>query len=308
MKYLNLLRINQWLKNTVLFIPLFFSQQLLEYDKFIHTLYAFISLCLISSVTYIVNDIVDRKRDRLHPIKKNRPISSGNIRISEALIVIFIIVILLVYVNVFLIKSEYFVLLQIIYVVLMLFYSVCLKNTSIVDAITISIGFVLRVLAGAVLLELELSAMLVVAVIGAALLISFGKRKAEISYLGRKDAVEHRPALKIYPKGVLEGIISSISAVTLISYILYSYSYTTKGFISYLGIYLPPKFQDPQWLLLTLPFAIYVLIRYLVVINRSNSSTPELLWFGDKGLRYGLLMWIILTFLLIYFPQLHTMF
>ncbi|HRI06056.1 MAG TPA: UbiA family prenyltransferase [Candidatus Dojkabacteria bacterium] len=305
---LNLFRVKQWVKNLMIYIPLFFSGNLLDSASFYKTTYAFIALCFLSSAVYIFNDILDRKRDSLHPKKKTRLISSGKISVFSAVILLLSILSFAFVISSLYVQSEYFNAFMILYASMMLFYTLFFKHIGIVDAIVIALGFVLRVVAGAVLLELSLSAMLVVAMIGAAILISFGKRKAEISSMGWELAIKHRPALIVYPKGVLDIIISTVTSVTFFAYIMYCYGYKTEGLITLLEPYLPPRFQDPQWLLLTIPVAFYVLTRYLILIYKGESIIPEDIWVKDSSLRYGLVLWILLMFLLIYFEQLSRMF
>lgn len=305
---LNLFRVKQWVKNLMIYIPLFFSGNLLDITALTKTTYAFLALCLLSSSVYIFNDIMDRKRDALHPKKKTRLISSGKISVFGASIILLAVLYTSFAIANSYVNSEYFVSFMALYALMMLLYTLFFKHIGIVDAIVIALGFVLRVVAGAVLLELSLSAMLVVAVIGVAILISFGKRKAEISSMGWERAVKHRPALMVYPKGVLDIIISTVTSVTFFAYIMYCYSYKTPGLISLLEPYLPPRFQEPQWLLLTIPLAFYVLTRYLILIYKGESIIPEDIWVKDSSLRYGLVLWILLMFLLIYFEQLSRMF
>lgn len=307
MEYIKLLRVNQWIKNIAVFVPIFFAGKILDSTMILLAAYAFISLSLISSSIYVLNDLFDVERDKLHSEKKNRPLASGKISKSMGVLLVILLAGSAAAVGYFLVGSEYFLLLLALYFFLMFLYSVWLKHIGITDAIIISLGFVLRVVAGAVLLELNISAMLLVCIIGGALLISFGKRRAEVSVMGEVGAKKHRPALAIYPKGVLDQIITTVSAVTFSAYIIYAYSFETHGLGNILEVYLPPRFKQPQWLLLTIPFAFYVLARYIVVINSKESGVPEDIWFKDRGLKYGLILWIILLFLLIYFDQLHTM-
>lgn len=304
---IKLLRIKQWSKNLVIFIPIFFAGKFLDTNYFLHTFWAFIAFSLLSSSIYVINDITDAQRDKKHPVKRNRPIPSGKISIRKAWLIAALTLLLTVFVTLKFVASEYFLLIMGLYATLMLSYSYILKHIGVVDSIVVAAGFVLRAVAGAILLELSISGMLLVTIIGGAILISFGKRKAEIAFMSYEDAVEHRPALSVYPKGVLDSIISAISAVTFSAYVLFAYSYELKGFTRIFVEYLPPKFRDPQWLLITIPFAFYILARYLILIYKGESKTPEDIWFVDAPLRNGILILVIMLFLLIYLPQLLTM-
>lgn len=303
-----LLRIKQWIKNLIIFLPLFFSGHIFVSSYFLTTIWAFIAMSLATSSIYIFNDLIDKDRDQLHPNKKHRPISSGEISVNFALVISITVLLLSFIISMVYVQSEYFTGFILLYIIIMILYTLFFKHAGIVDAIVISLGFVLRVVAGAVLLELSLSAMLVIAIIGSAILISFGKRKAEISSMGFEKAIRHRPALGVYPKGVLDIIISTVTSVTFFAYIMYCYGYQTYGLRVVLANYLPPKFYEPQWLLLTVPIAFYVLVRYLIIIYKGQSTIPEDIWVKDNSLRTGLLIWVISLFLLIYFDELSRMF
>ncbi|MBI2357186.1 UbiA prenyltransferase family protein [Candidatus Dojkabacteria bacterium] len=305
---LSLFRVKQWVKNLIIFLPLFFSSNLLIGEDFIKTLYAFLSLCFLTSSVYIFNDIIDRERDSHHPKKKSRLISSGKISLLNASLLSALSLATSLLISSYFVKSEYFLLFLFGYLAIMILYTLYFKHIGIIDAIIISLGFVLRVIVGSVILELDLSAMLLVAVIGSAILISFGKRKAEISSLGIEEAVKHRPALSVYPKGVLDIIISTVTSVTFFAYIMYCYGYETTGLKLLLDPYLPPRFHEPQWLLLTIPFAFYVMTRYIILIYKGESTIPEDIWIKDGELRTGIIVWLLILFLLIYFEQFSRMF
>ncbi len=306
MKYLKLLRINQWLKNLVIFIPIFFSGSMFVERFYIKGLFAFLAFSLVSSSMYLINDVVDFEADKLHPYKKERVELIKKLTPSKTLLLSFIILIAGILTERLFVQSEYFLLILITYVLIMLMYSFYLKNIGIVDVITIAIGFILRAVAGAVLFQLELSAFLMLSIIGMALLISFGKRKLELIQLGEDNAIKHRSASEVYPDHLLDYIISAIMSVTFTAYILFAYSFQVSGLNFVLHKYLPPLFKDPHWLLLTTPIALYVLIRYLSVIYKGKVRNVESIWFKDKELLLGILLWFVVLFVLIYSQQIAT--
>lgn len=299
-----LLRPKQWLKSFVIFIPLFFSGELFNVDYLFLTFWGFISLSAASSSVYVFNDVMDSERDKLHPTKNKRPIPAGLLSKNKAWIICAVMLIVSYLTSVFFVRSEYFVLLITIYILTMVVYSLFLKHHAIIDTITISFGFVLRVLIGAILLQLELSSMLVLTIVGAALFVSFGKRKAEITRIGLKEAVKHRPAIGIFSIDVLNSILSGLFAITFMSYTLFAYSYNATGLPSITKAFLPPKLQDPQWLMLTVPIAFYTLVRYLILTYKKDiAASPENVWSEDKNLMYSFILWFIMAFVLIYLVE-----
>ena len=296
-----LLRPKQWVKNLIVFLPLFLSGKIFYQDFFLRNLYAFIALCLLTSAIYIVNDIIDSENDQHHPVKKYRPIASGTISKPFALATSFILLILSLVVGYILLHSEYFIAFQIGYAVMMVLYSVWLKNVGIVDTIIIALGFIFRAFAGAVVIEISVSAMLAVTIIGGALLISFGKRRAEISEINYDNAIEYRPALSVYSGVSLNVIVAGLFAVTFISYVLFCYSFAISVIDYRIVQVLPPLIRNSNWLLLTIPVAFYSLTRYLVNVFKGNiAERPEDLWWQDKALLISGFIWFLMLFLLIY--------
>lgn len=304
---IKLLRIRQWTKNLVIYIPLFFAGKILDIEDFIRTTYAFLAMCLLSSVIYVINDILDRKHDKVHPLKKERPIASGKITWQTGIFIAALLLIASLLINVFFVKSEYFLLLQLIYLALMILYSTWLKNIAIIDAMVIAGGFVLRALVGVVILQIDVSAMLTMSIIGGALLISFGKRAAEIQTLAaisEKKVNEHRPAFRGYSVKALDLIIAALVAVTFFSYVLMCYDFYKLYLDARIVELLPPTMRDSQWLMITVPFAFYVLARYLYLIYQGDiASRPEELWLKDKALLITSILWFIILFVLIYFKD-----
>lgn len=302
-EYLRLLRPKQWVKNVILFIPLFFSGYLFNADHIIRIVIAILSFSLLSSSIYIINDIYDIERDKLHPYKKGRPLASGSVSVKMAIILAIIVSVIGTIGGFYLLESEYFLILEIGYFVLMLLYSGYLKHFAIVDAIIIAVGFVLRVLGGAILIQVPMSAMLGVTVIGASLLISFGKRRAELS-LTKKNTGLYRPVLSEYPGIVLDSLLTSLTAFTFISYTLFAYGFGDLLLGTTITGILPPLLKTSPWMLSTVPIAFYVIARYLILIySGSIAERPEELWWKDRKMLLSILLWGSILFTLIYFDK-----
>lgn len=299
--YLRLLRPGQWIKNAIIYIPLFFSGYLFTGDYFLHTIYAFVALCFLTSSIYIINDIVDMNRDRLHPVKKYRPLASGQASPTVAMLLSAVLFVIAIFGGYLILTSEYFLLLQLAYFFMMLLYSVWLKNVVIIDTIVIAMGFILRIFAGAILLQIVSPAMLVLTIIGASLLLSFGKRRSEISIMSHANVIKYRPVMGQYPPLVLDLILAGLFAITFMSYTLFCYSYTGLNLDPSLTQILPPLLRSSKWLLATVPIAFYALARYLLIVYRSDiAEQPENIWMKDRGLFVTLLFWGLIMYFMIY--------
>lgn len=267
---LKLLRANQWYKNLVVFLAVFFSKNLFDINLLILTVLGFVSLCLISSTNYIINDIVDLKKDRLHPEKKSRPIASGRIKISMAMIIAIIsfFISLILALN---LSLNFFFSIAAIFIFTTI-YTFFLKKIIFFDIITISANFAIRAIAGALLINVWVSPFLIAYPFFFALFLSTGKRYSDFALLKGKDK---------YSKIILKPIIY----LTIITIIII---YTVYCFITnYL-------------LLITLPIMIYALFRYLNLILSASKTArhPELIF---KDIRLILSIILFLALLLIFF-------
>ncbi|HEQ65490.1 MAG TPA: hypothetical protein ENN64_01535 [bacterium] len=311
MKLITLVKImrpKQWVKNLVTFIPLFFGGHILNPTHLRTTTLLFIILCLTTSSIYVINDIADLERDKLHPRKRERPLPSGEMTLKSAYTLSFTLFISAILLTAFLIESEYLMLIIVSYFFVMLLYSLKLKSVGVIDVLIIALGFILRVFASAIVLQLSVNAFLVVTVIGAALLISFGKRVSEINTLGKEKILKHRESLAVYPEQVLNLIIAATFAITFMSYILFSYSFEGVFFPNLVTRYFPPLLRRSKLLLLTTPIAFYALTRYLILIYGGRAAeTPENLWWEDKQFFITIMLWVFLMFFLIYFEPVANM-
>lgn len=197
---LKLMRIKHYLKNGLIFLPLIFNSQLFEIKPLLMTFYGFISFCLISSAVYVINDIKDVEKDRMHKIKKNRPIASGAISIKEAILLFIVLTISSLCINIFIIKEFSSILLISLYLILNIMYSLGLKNIPIIDVVILVSGFVIRVIYGASITSIEISKWLYLTVMSGSFFMGFGKRRNEII----KQGNDSRAVLKYYTKDYLD--------------------------------------------------------------------------------------------------------
>ena len=235
------MRPHQWIKNILVYVPLVFDRKLTHIPSLIRTTSGFILFCLIASVVYIINDIADLEADRNHPEKRNRPIASGNLPISVAIIAALIILVIVFPLAYWLAPS--FALVLGCYFILNLLYSKWFKHIPIIDVFVLASFYVLRVIAGLTLIDVErFSPWLYVVTTLLALYIGLGKRRAELALL-EKDANQHRRVLEGYTIPLLDQYITIVSAMTIIAYSLYTFS--------------APNLPENHAMMLTVPFAIY---------------------------------------------------
>lgn len=276
------LRPGQWVKNSVVFAALIFSQSLGDTSLVLKSLAAFAIFCLLSSSIYLVNDIVDRQRDRTHPLKRNRPIAAGHLGVATAVAAA-----ALLGIGALLgawLLAPGFGAVSAGYVALMAAYSFCLKRVAIVDVFAIATGFVLRAAAGAEAIGVPISDWLLVCVIMLALFLAVAKRRQEIIYL--EDAA--RPVLGQYSERLLDQMIAVAASGAVICYSLYTLWPET---VARLGT------SDLKF---TVPLVIFGIFRYLfLVYQRQEGERPERVLLADPWiladmLAYGVLVWYLL--------------
>ena len=279
MVLLNLLRVRQWYKNLVILLALIFGGLILDLGSWAFMMLGFFSLCLISSANYIINDIIDRDKDRLHPEKKNRPIASGKISLIEAMLITAIL--LLGGFSIAYLLSINFTLLAIGLFTLNQVYSFFLKNEPFADILAISTNFVIRAVSGSVLINLSISPWLVLCTFFLALFLGSAKRHSEVLLL-KESAAYHRPVLKYYTIGLTNALMTISASLLMLSYSLYS------------------LLSQHKMLMLSMPFALYVIIRYYSLAeNGSPIGRNTELAIRDKGLVIGSLLWILVAIMVI---------
>lgn len=279
------LRPSQWTKNLIIFAGLIFSKNLLNHALFLRSLLAFALFCLISGSVYIINDIKDKEQDRLHPEKYKRPIAAGQLSTRVALIFSVIIIALALPAGYFL--EPNFGIAASIYFILMVLYSFHLKSIIILDVIIISLGFVIRAVAGALAIKVTISSWLLICTTFLALFLALGKRRHELLLLS-ENASQHREQLGSLTPHLLDQMISIATAGAIISYSLYTMSEET---VSKFGPHL----------IVTLPFVLYGILRYLYLIYKKGlGGNPSKILIKDKPLLVNIALWIITAGIIIY--------
>lgn len=279
----------QWIKNSFVFAALLFSQNLLNLSKDIKAIVGFIIFCMITSCAYIINDLIDLEKDKLHPTKSRRPLASGSLNKTTAVTII----VLLCFTGLFLAfyMNSLFGIIVLTYLLLNIGYSLYLKNVVILDVVTISAGFVLRVLGGAIIISVTASQWLVLCTILLSLFLGFSKRRHELVLLEDK-ASTHRKVLSYYDKYFLDQMIAVVTASTLICYALYTMS---KDTIENLGT---------SKLIYTVPFVLYGIFRYLYLVHqKEEGGNPTEVIFTDKPMIINVILWVITSVMFIYFIQ-----
>ena len=279
------MRPKQWIKNVLIFTALVFDEKLLDYQALLVTVAGFILFSLVSSTVYILNDITDLEADRSHPKKRNRPIASGELPISLArwsVILLLVITFPLAY-----LLSPGFFLILLSYWLLSLAYSKWLKHIVIIDVFVLASFYVIRVVAGLTLIEVaRFSPWLYVVTTLLALYIGLGKRRAELALLS-DDAFAHRRVLDGYTIPLLDQYITIVSATTIVAYSLYTFS--------------APNLPDNNAMMLTIPFAIYGILRYLYLVQTNQGGgAPEEELLTDRPLQITMVLWGSVVLVILY--------
>lgn len=279
------MRPKQWFKNVFVFAPLIFDRKLADPTYLLRTAAGFVLLCLMSGTVYIINDLADIEKDRNHPKKCDRPLASGQVGTSVALAAA--VMIPLVTLPLGFLLSFGLGAILVAYLVVQIAYSFWLKHLVIIDVMIVASGFLLRVAAGVPLVEAErFSPWLYVCMTLLALLIGFGKRRHELVLL-KENAAGHRQALQQYNLALLDHIISIVTASTLVAYALYTFS--------------APNLPPNHTMMLTIPFVLYGIFRYLYLIHVEGlGGAPEEIVFADRGLQGTILLWALSVVVVMY--------
>jgi len=268
----------QWVKNVVIFAALIFDRQLglNNLQPMLRTTAGFVIFCLLSGVVYIFNDIADIEADRAHPKKRQRPIVSGRLPVHVAQISAVLILAVIFPASYWLAPA--FAAVALAYFLLNLAYSKWIKHIPILDVFAIALGFVLRVAAGVTLIHVaRFSPWLYVVTTLGSLYIGFGKRRAELGLLA-EQANNHRKVLGGYTLPMLDQYITIVSATTIVAYSLYTFS--------------APNLPDNHIMMLTIPFVLYGIFRYLYLIQvQGSGGAPEEILFRDRPLQATVLLW-----------------
>jgi len=290
-------RPRQWLKNLALFAPAYLWGNLFERSVFGRVALACLLFCLLSSAVYLFNDVLDREKDAQHPLKRLRPLASG--RLSPSLALGVLVALLAIVFSAAPHLSPYFFLMVFAYALLQIIYSVALRDIIIIDALAIAGGFILRVFAGALVIPVPISSWLVLATIGLSLLLAFGKRRSERTLLSSQEAFLTRGALRGYPDTLLDSVISTFAAFTILSYSLFAFQ--TSPMVAALPGLLPPTLARPKWMMLTIPLVIYGVSRYLYVIyEKKEGESPAEALLSDRPLLLTVILWVFAVGIITY--------
>jgi 4-hydroxybenzoate polyprenyltransferase len=287
-----------WVKNFALFAALIFSGNLFSDILYLKIILAFISFSFATSSTYIFNDLLDAKSDRLHPIKKKRPLAAKSLPISTAILTMFLLVIASLYLASGI--NTLFFLSVTGYVALQVMYSLGLKNIAIIDILIIAAGFIIRVYAGAFVIDAHLSVWFLLCVISVALFLASGKRRAELNILESTGVT--RKSLAKYQRELLNSYVSMFGSAAWMGWALFTF-------------FESPVASTPVWLFLaeisrtttiskllmaTIPVSIFGIMRYQHLIFEGKSEAPEKLLLTDKSLVISIVIWTGMVILILY--------
>lgn len=280
------LRPTQWVKNLFLFAALIFSQNLLVLSKSVRACWGFVLFCALASSTYLINDLFDLQEDQKHPIKSSRPLPSGRLNRSQTVPMA---VLLAAASLAFSFKLHpQFGILALAYFLMNFAYSAFLKHVIILDVMLVAFGFVLRAVAGAVVIEVEISSWLLICTILIALFLALSKRRHELVIMA-EESPEHRRVLGEYSPYFLDQMIGVVTASTLMSYTLYTLS---PEVVSKLGT---------ANLKFTIPFVLYGIFRYLYLVHQqAKGGSPTKVLLTDRPLMLNILLWFVAIWVILY--------
>jgi len=287
LNYLKLVRVPQWIKNFFVFVPLLFSRHIFDKDFFLHSFIAFIMFCLVSSIVYIFNDIVDIEADRAHPVKKNRPLPSGKISLRNAIIAL---IGFFALVGFFLpAMNNHFRIFLISYFLLNVFYTFIFKHMVLLDIFSIALGFMLRVLAGASVINVEVSSWLILTTMFISLFLGIMKRRSELVLVNDVPVKSTRKVLSSYSLNYIDQMSTIAAAGVIICYALYTVSERTV------------KIFQSEYMIYTTPFVVFGIFRYMYLVYMSNKgeNTVEIMM-TDVPMITNVILYIIATILIIY--------
>jgi decaprenyl-phosphate phosphoribosyltransferase len=272
-----------WIKNLALFAALIFSGQLFVELQFAKVVWAFIAFSLATSAAYIFNDVHDAEADRKHPIKKSRPIASGKLPVPIALSAAFAFALMSLYLASGL--NFLFFFLVLVYLVLQIAYSLILKNMAIIDILIIAAGFIIRIYAGAFVINAHLSVWFLLCVISVALFLASGKRRAELNLI-KETSLLTRKSLVKYRRELLNSYVTMFGSAAWMSWALFSFFESPRATVP-VWLFLAELSRTTtvnKLLMVTIPIVIFGIMRYEALIFEGRSEAPEKLFLTDKSL------------------------
>jgi 4-hydroxybenzoate polyprenyltransferase len=279
------MRPRQWLKNGLVYAALFFDRKVIDLESFARTTAAFILLCMVSSAVYIMNDLADIENDRQHPTKKTRPLAAGELSPTLAIVVAIVLAIGGLAAGFILSPALGWILLT--YLVIQVAYTFYFKHVVLMDVILVASGFILRVGAGVAVISVQrFSPWLYVCTGLLALLMALGRRRHELSLLGL-DAGNHRAILEEYTIDLIDRLIGIVAGAALVAYSLYTF--------------MAEGLPENNLMMLTIPFVLYGIFRYLYLIHvKHEGGAPEDIFIRDRPMQLALFFWAVVVFFVLY--------
>ena len=278
--YLRLARPKQWTKNGFVLAGVVFAHEALVASSVAKALLAFVAFCALSGAVYASNDVLDVEEDRKHPLKRRRPVASGEISPRSAMV--FAAALAVGGVAVGFAVNPGVGLAGVVYLALQAVYTPVLKHTAILDVMSISAGFVIRALAGVAAVGSPISPWLIVCTALLTLFLGFSKRRHEIASLG-DGAISHRKNLRDYSVPLLDEMMNIMISATIIAYVLYT-------FFEY----------ENYYMMASIPFVVYGVFRYMLLVHRNGGGNPDTLLLRDRPLQVALLLWLLVAGTVIY--------
>ncbi len=296
--YFYALRINQWVKNFVIFTAIIFSGKLFNPDLLLKSFNAFFIFCLLSSTSYVLNDIIDYPYDRKHPIKKFRPIASGDLSMPEATFIVFVLSLISLILALFFSLPFFF--LSLFFILLHFFYSFILKKQPVIDIFTISFSFMIRTFAGEVATGFHIPIWLLLTIFFGSLFMASVKRHAELVAHGIKT----RLSLYRYKEHFLDFLTYTFGTATIIAYSTYTYVERPPQIETEVSKFFNqtfPGFEARKWLMITIPLVVYGISRYAQLLyEKAEGESPERTITTDVPLMVAIALWGVIMVSLIY--------
>ena len=282
------MRPRQWLKNGLVFAALFFDRKVIDLESLERTTAAFIFLCMVSSAVYIMNDLADIENDRQHPTKKTRPLAAGELNPTVAIIAAVFLALGGLAAGFLLSQALGWILLT--YLFIQIAYTFYFKHVVLLDVIFVASGFILRVAAGVAVISVErFSPWLYVCTGLLALLIALGRRRHELSLMGL-EAGNHRAILDEYSIDLIDRLIGIVASAALVAYSLYTF--------------MAEGLPENNLMMLTIPFVMYGIFRYLYLIHvRHEGGAPEDIFIRDRPMQLALFFWAVVVFFALYIVE-----
>jgi len=297
-------RPRQWVKNGALFAAALFSGYLFVTEAMLAVFWAMIVFTILASCVYIFNDLLDIEADKKHPFKRKRPVPSGDLPIHIAIFVVIAGTIMGLYWAYSL--GIFFFYTMIVYVVIQIFYTLWLKRIAIIDVLIIATGYILRVYAGALVINTHMDVWFLLTVISAALFLAIGKRRGELTLLkGQATATQIRSTLKNYTEPLLNVYTAMFANSTWLTYALFTFNHPPiipEGRVLTLMSFLPRTLLSEKLLMITTPLVIFGVMRYLLLIyERGQGESPERVLLSDKPLLITIAIWFLLVVGVLYY-------